>query len=80
MSGNDPAYKNYIGPTFGRVAFNLKYAPSKVTDSNFENAFEIVVHEILHIMGISGGLFPYWLDAPNGNRYKDLFEVKKLRG
>ena len=36
------------------MRFNTNYLPKEAaTDSKFEDTFEVVIHEILHILGVT---------------------------
>ncbi len=53
----NPSSKNR--PVFGMINFNAGYLTSLNFQSNllFENAFEITIHEITHVLGFSSFLY-----------------------
>ena len=59
---------NYVGPNFGRVKYNFgNFASLDNSNSEFEEIFEITIHELTHIMGFSGGSVKYWANPSTGN-------------
>lgn len=50
-------------------------------DYEFEDNLETTIHEILHVLGFSGGAMKFWIDPSTGKPYtRDLIINKTIRG
>ncbi|EGR26907.1 leishmanolysin family protein, putative [Ichthyophthirius multifiliis] len=70
-----------LGPTHGEITFNL----GQLTTSNFndpiefKDLMEVVIHEIIHILGFNETDIPKWVDS-NKSYYTQPTIKKKIRG
>lgn len=50
----------------GQINFNLAYL--NVDNLNYESTVKVLIHEVMHILALSSGLYTSFIDA-NGLRY-----------
>jgi len=53
-------------PIVGQINFNLAYL--NVDNLNYESTVKVLIHEVMHILALSSGLYTSFIDA-NGLRY-----------
>ncbi|EGR34496.1 leishmanolysin family protein, putative, partial [Ichthyophthirius multifiliis] len=73
------AYSNigYTRPTFGRINFNLLNINKSIANKNsFQEDLQTTIHEILHVLGFSGGGMYFWIDPNTGQYYGNEFKTK----
>jgi len=56
--------QNSRRPNMGQVHINLKYLDVKF--SQIYDVFGTVIHEVVHILGMSSSLYAHWIDADTG--------------
>jgi hypothetical protein len=54
---------------FGRVRVNMGRVGNDDSNGGFESDLNTVIHECLHILAISGGLYRKWIDPDTGDYY-----------
>jgi leishmanolysin len=61
-----------IGPTHGIVNFNFAKIKKFKYNENiiFEDVVEIVIHEMMHILGFSAPRYIDWINKETGNKYE----------
>ncbi|EGR29170.1 leishmanolysin family protein, putative [Ichthyophthirius multifiliis] len=70
-----------LGPTHGRLNFNIaKLVNLDMTDSiAFDDLFQIVVHEMTHILGFTGTSIANWVTT-DGQPHVDPIITQEIRG
>jgi len=53
-------------PVVGQINFNLAYL--KVDNLNYESTVKVLIHEVMHVLAFSSGLYSTYIDV-NGLRY-----------
>ncbi|KAL4454178.1 hypothetical protein ABPG74_012135 [Tetrahymena malaccensis] len=71
----NPAYQR---PTFGRVSFNIGYLTNTNPNSfKFQLDLQVLLHEIIHVLGFSSDSMQYWIDPDTQKPYK-LSGISKI--
>lgn len=58
----------------------FSYDVANIKKKTFESMVLTMIHEIMHIMGWSGGAMSYWRDSETGNGYANPKKTVTLRG
>ncbi|EGR26906.1 leishmanolysin family protein, putative [Ichthyophthirius multifiliis] len=74
-------FLDVLGPTHGQVVFNLGQLKSQNISNpiEFEDLMEIVIHEIIHILGFMGTDIPKWVNKQKIH-HRDPTIQKQIRG
>ncbi|EGR29768.1 leishmanolysin family protein, putative [Ichthyophthirius multifiliis] len=62
----DPALKRV---NYGVIMVNLDKILQQNTNPGFKSDLNVILHEMLHILGFSRGLYRYWINPQTGNYY-----------
>ena len=71
---------------YGRVRVNMGRVGTDESDNGFESDLNTVIHEMLHIFGVSQSLYNKFIDPKTGKYYsendnvKEIFKTATIRG
>ena len=56
---------------YGRIRVNMGRVGKNYSNKGFEEDINLVIHEMLHILGFSPGLYSKFINPKTGNYYED---------